>query len=356
MGYYLPLIFNGDQSATPSDQYIQWDITFHLSSIRIKSAIPSDGDDHWDIAFHLSSMGSNPPPPLTDTLNAIFLSTYLQEGSKPPPPLTDMFNGILPSNYLQWDQIRHPLWPIHPMNYYFPLLLQRNQIRHPLWLINGILPSTYLQEWSNPTPPDGYVLLDITFHLSARGIKSATPFRRICSMGYYLPHSMGSNPPLPLTDTFNGILPTTDLQWDQICHPLWPMCPMGNCFPLLSQGSNPPPPLTDTLNVILPSTYLSMGQWGSNPPPPVTSAFNGMGYYLALVVKSDQIRHPLCSKTRRASRFMLLHFHPAFLSTNVAVAFCSWSIWVKVSLELAIRLILLPGLCNRLPSSFHPGL
>ena len=61
---------------------------------------------------------------------------------------------------------------------------------------NRILPATCLQEGANPPPP----------------LTNASAGK------FYLPE--GSNPPPLLTDIRNGIVPSTDLQWDQIRHPL----------------------------------------------------------------------------------------------------------------------------------------
>ena len=154
----------------------------------IKSATPSDGRDGYVMDTFKGILpttclqeGSNPPPPLTNASAGKF---YLPEGSNSPP--------IVPSTDLKWDQIRHPLWPIHPMGYYLPFIFNRDQIRHPIWRIRPLgncLPLLF-KRINCATPSDGYVRWDIAF----------TSLQE------------GWNPPPPLTDTFKGILPTTCLQ------------------------------------------------------------------------------------------------------------------------------------------------
>ena len=107
-------------------------VRLRLHHSNSKFATPSDGYVQWDITFHRPSMGSNLPPLLTDTSTAILSSTCLQEVSDPPPPLTDMFTGILPPTYLQ-EGSNSP-----------PRLTKTSE---------GILSPTYLQERSTPPPP-----------------------------------------------------------------------------------------------------------------------------------------------------------------------------------------------------------
>ena len=90
-------------SATPSDNYVEWDSTFNLSSSGIKPATPSDHYVEWDSTFNLSSSRIKSATLLTTLMIGILPSTYLYAGSIPPPPLTTMLRIFMR------DQNRNPV-------------------------------------------------------------------------------------------------------------------------------------------------------------------------------------------------------------------------------------------------------
>ena len=214
------LSLSGIKSATPSGQYVQADIlpivTFF--SLGIKSATPSDHSVDLDIAFNLSSGGIKSATPSDHYVDWDFTFNLFHEGSNSPPPLTTMLNGILPSTYLH--QGSNPPLGVLPSTY---LHAGSNPQPRPLCWFIWIWPSTYRSSWGikSATPSDHCIDGGITFNLSSWGIRSAT----LSDIYVDWDSTFSRHPVWPLC-WFGSYLQLICIR-DQIRHPLRPICSSG---------------------------------------------------------------------------------------------------------------------------------
>ena len=168
--------------------------------------------------------------------NGILPSNYFCKGWNPPPPLTTMLNGISCCQVVfATDQIRYPLRPPCSVGCYLQLISMVDQVRHPLWqpILNGILPSTYLHERSNPPPPsDDYVQWDSTFSfifIRAQIRHPALTTMLIGILWYYIKFILIRNQIRHLLWQLYWMGNYVQLIFmrDQIRHPLWRLCWLG---------------------------------------------------------------------------------------------------------------------------------
>ena len=129
-------------------------------------------------------------------------------------------------------------WPLCSVDCYLQLISMVDQVRHPLWqpMLNGILPSTYLHERSNPPPP------------------LTTMFNGMVPSVYL--HKGSNGPTRPrliniLNGGMNGILTST----------------------YLHKGSNPLPPLNNVLDGIWWDFNFHLSLEGIKPPPPLNNIY-----------------------------------------------------------------------------------